>query len=635
MAVPIKKLTVSLIKRNAIKRGPTSSDAWNDSFEEAVNDLSRFTSQWNDSLYPLLSTLPDGTNDLDAFTDGLDGRVIYVDHSATGSVADTTYFNIGASRPNSVKEQFSDVYTTITQLQQDLENQISLAGGALTDAQKERIGANIFDALATSSPTSLDGKSENNRLNLIQLARDLYGPAFSLDNDGAANLTNSVMAMVDALLELHNGNWDNDVSLNHAGLGDFKSDGSVPMTGSLKLADGSAASPSLTFNADQDTGLFRSGSNQLAFTVGGVEQARFDGTTSALLIDKIRPRLAAGIDIDLLQPADGILNLTGWLVSTQSVSVANYFRQGLGYLANTLDGPGNIAHHFDTLVSYTGAGSKLLKVSNFGSEKFFIDKDGYTTTQGLNVNEISQVGSLAGNTKYNYTDVISNGLTRIKYTGGSTDYAFFEVDGTSNPVKVLMSARNSADLALATMVVDANGDAQIAGASGYAGVQVLNSSAGSAYNTNGVLITAIKLDATIHNELNVSEEGFLFADLITPGAVIVSIDGTLTIAKTLTTQGGQVRAVNVLTSAGPYVVVSTDHYIVVNQTVGAPMAITIPSPGNAGRSLKIKDGKGDANTNNITITPATGTIDGAASFVMTANYESIELVDNGTEWSVF
>jgi len=92
-------------------------------------------------------------------------------------------------------------------------------------------------------------------------------------------------------------------------------------------------------------------------------------------------------------------------------------------------------------------------------------------------------------------------------------------------------------------------------------------------------------------------------------------------------------SVRVVTAAGAVTVVANDYVIVVNKTVGASTALTLQA-GVSGRTLIIKDGKGDAATNNITISPAAGNIDGAATFVMNVNYGAIKIVYNGTEWNI-
>jgi hypothetical protein len=56
-----------------------------------------------------------------------------------------------------------------------------------------------------------------------------------------------------------------------------------------------------------------------------------------------------------------------------------------------------------------------------------------------------------------------------------------------------------------------------------------------------------------------------------------------------------------------------------------------------GRRIAVKDGKGDAGVNNITVSPdgATATtIDGAATQVISTNYGVCEVIYSGVEWSV-
>ena len=90
----------------------------------------------------------------------------------------------------------------------------------------------------------------------------------------------------------------------------------------------------------------------------------------------------------------------------------------------------------------------------------------------------------------------------------------------------------------------------------------------------------------------------------------------------------------VVTVAGAVTVVSgSDYIVVVNKTTGASTTLNLPISFSAGDTYIIKDGKGDAATHKITVTPASGTIDGASTFVMSTNYQSVTLVYNGTEWN--
>jgi hypothetical protein len=171
-------------------------------------------------MVKLAATLPDGTLDssVNAFINGLDGRTVFLDSSLTSTSADLTYFDASRDRPLTLLESLNSVRTTLTNSVNDLRDQIASESSGLTTDQKDAIGANIFDSGSTSSSTSLAGKSENNRLNLIQVANDIYGAGYSLDNNGSANLTYSLMAQVDALLQIHNGAWDSDIAVDHTGV---------------------------------------------------------------------------------------------------------------------------------------------------------------------------------------------------------------------------------------------------------------------------------------------------------------------------------------------------------------------------------------------------------------------------------
>lgn len=93
-------------------------------------------------------------------------------------------------------------------------------------------------------------------------------------------------------------------------------------------------------------------------------------------------------------------------------------------------------------------------------------------------------------------------------------------------------------------------------------------------------------------------------------------------------------AVRVVTAAGAITHVSTDNIIVVNKTVGAATTVNLMASPTTGQTVTIKDGKGDALNNNITIVPNAGTVDGATNVVLQANYVEVVLFYNGTEWSV-
>lgn len=74
--------------------------------------------------------------------------------------------------------------------------------------------------------------------------------------------------------------------------------------------------------------------------------------------------------------------------------------------------------------------------------------------------------------------------------------------------------------------------------------------------------------------------------------------------------------------------------LVINRASALATPIDLPAVPIVGRKYLIKDGAGNANFFNITLTPASGTIEGASTFVMNVARSSAEILHNGTEWSV-
>lgn len=96
------------------------------------------------------------------------------------------------------------------------------------------------------------------------------------------------------------------------------------------------------------------------------------------------------------------------------------------------------------------------------------------------------------------------------------------------------------------------------------------------------------------------------------------------------------QTVRVATSTPVTVVAATDYAVVVDLSVAGPSAVTLPA-GVAGQIFIIVDGKGDALTNNITITPnGAETIKGAANLVLDKNRQVAMLQYHAgtTDWKL-
>ncbi len=86
----------------------------------------------------------------------------------------------------------------------------------------------------------------------------------------------------------------------------------------------------------------------------------------------------------------------------------------------------------------------------------------------------------------------------------------------------------------------------------------------------------------------------------------------------------------VVTASGNVTILAGDGIVEIAKTVPATTQVVIPAGLTAFQEYVIKDGSGNAGTYNITLVPSSGTIDGAASFVLDANWESISFYSNGT-----
>ena len=117
------------------------------------------------------------------------------------------------------------------------------------------------------------------------------------------------------------------------------------------------------------------------------------------------------------------------------------------------------------------------------------------------------------------------------------------------------------------------------------------------------------------------------------GISITPTTGTGANQVTVSATGTPLLAVTVAT-ATPFTVVDGDDVISVEVTPAVAVAVNLPV-GVTGQVFNIKDGLGLASVATpITITPAAGTIDGAATATINIPYGSLQLIYSGTEWKI-
>lgn len=97
-------------------------------------------------------------------------------------------------------------------------------------------------------------------------------------------------------------------------------------------------------------------------------------------------------------------------------------------------------------------------------------------------------------------------------------------------------------------------------------------------------------------------------------------------------RGPLVYSSNLVQTAAGNITVANESLVIVDKTVSQVTAVTLPSSPLTGQSVLIKDGKGDAASYPITVSPASGTIDGASTFVIGTNFGAAEFTYDGGQW---
>lgn len=118
------------------------------------------------------------------------------------------------------------------------------------------------------------------------------------------------------------------------------------------------------------------------------------------------------------------------------------------------------------------------------------------------------------------------------------------------------------------------------------------------------------------------------------GITVTPTTGTGSNTITISSSGGAFVDIRTAVATPIAVVAATDN--VIDVAVPGPVAVAVTLPaGVLGQEFTIKDGLGlAAVATPITITPAAGTIDGAATATINAPYGSLTFVYNGAQWLI-
>lgn len=295
------------------------------------------------------------------------------------------------------------------------------------------------------------------------------------------------------------------------------------------------------------------------------------------------------------------------------------------------DGSGNINVLGAGDISIAGnAGTNTLTVSLSGAEANSFVTDAGTATPATGV--LNVVGG-------NNID-----------TAGSGDTVTINVSGTTNHAVQIGNATNS----LTSLAVGTTGEVLTASTAADPAFAALGTNSG--LTQHGVLLGQNNgaITATAVGTTNTVLLGNTGADPSygqVPNAALVNDSITIAAGTNITVTGSPVALGGTVTisassstlldnytnvSTSPYVVLATDYYLSVDSSGGA-IQINLPNAPTTNQIFIIKDRTGSAAAHNITITTVGGIvdIDGATSVVMNTNYESKNVVFNGTSFEIW
>lgn len=329
-----------------------------------------------------------------------------------------------------------------------------------------------------------------------------------------------------------------------------------------------------------------------ASTAAGTTPVTTAGAGSTLTVDVQKSQAIAATDatkigLSAFDSADFTVDANGFVSASSTGFLKTLTGNSGGAISPT-------ANNINTLgtgsITIAGAGSTLT-----------------TQLTGL-TNHAIQIG--AGTATLTQLGAGTTGQVLQTNTGADPTWSTATYPSTTTINQILYSSANNIVAGLAT----ANQGVLTTGATGTPVITALA--------TNGQLIIG-------------STAGVPAAATLSAGTGITITNGSnsITIAASGTST---LNYTSVNHAASPYTVVAADDFLGVNSTAGV-VSILLPNAPSSGRVYEIKDSNGQAVTNNITVTTVGGavTIDGATSYVMKTNYQSIQVIFNGTSYEVF
>jgi len=229
----VRQSSSSITSRTLPARGAYDINKLNAIHNETLNDITRLYALWNNTIQPVLDSLPAGGSDrrwnlrkeIDVYSYGIDASTLFVLNGATSTVADGRYWHSTENRPYTISEILEDHDGRLAAVE---------ALGTSSVSSSDFDDTDLWTAIGygynggTSAGGTLDYRCSSSEARLTHLANDLYGQSRADSCGGGwagwswsdAQQSYGVLEYLTALLALHevvptDCPWD----VSHAALG--------------------------------------------------------------------------------------------------------------------------------------------------------------------------------------------------------------------------------------------------------------------------------------------------------------------------------------------------------------------------------------------------------------------------------